>query len=61
MEAWHPLVTGLMTMRELDTRMSTFSNTGQVRIESDLMARALRKAGVKADSLAAVTFFPHRL
>ncbi|WP_156368610.1 hypothetical protein [Duganella sp. Leaf61] len=50
MEAWHPLVTGLMTMRELDTRMSTFSNTGQVR-----------KAGVKADSLAAVTFSPHRL
>ena len=53
MEAWRPLVTGLMAMRELDTPMSTFSNTEQVRIENDLMAQALRKARVKADSMAA--------
>lgn len=52
MAVWRTLVTGLIGMRELDTPFSVFSNTQQAQIETDLMAQALRKARLKADSMA---------
>jgi uncharacterized protein YggE len=52
MAVWRPLVTGLIGMRELESPFSTFSNTQQAQIETDLMAQALRKARLKADSIA---------
>lgn len=52
MAVWRTLVTGLIGMRELESPFSTFSNTQQAQIETDLMAQALRKARLKADSIA---------
>lgn len=52
MAVWRTLVTGLIGMRELESPFSTFSNTQQAQIETDLMAQALRKARLKADSMA---------